>query len=150
MGIDCGHDYAPQPGPRASLDSRNFSQFYGLVASTIGETYDRLALGWLKPCGARAHAFFDQQFSGIVKALATLRPAPKGFVNGVRIAGTAPGSLAQLAFADGIADADIHRRLPLASTHLIMRIVRIHKWRAAGKRRPAVSDRHSHSIGPYR
>lgn len=65
----------------------------------------RLKIG---PC---TEAFLDQQFRCFIKALTALRLLAKTGINGIGIAAAPARCSPQVGFPDGIADADIHRRL---------------------------------------
>jgi hypothetical protein len=55
--------------------------------------------------------FFGQQEIRVLKALAALRHLAERCIDGFRVAIAQPGRAAELAFPDGIADADVHGRL---------------------------------------
>ena len=97
-------------------DFLEFLRISGDGRKCISCTCKALASGGLQSFGGGLGAFFDQQFGRLVKALAALRAAAERFVNGIGIARATARRFAQFAVTDGIADANIHRRLPVAPT----------------------------------
>lgn len=111
----CKRDYALQMQARASPDFLEFLRLLTVIRKCADCTCKALASGGLQTFGASLRAFFDQQFGRLVKALAALRAAAQCFVNGIGITRAASRRIAQFAFADRIADANVHRRLPVSS-----------------------------------
>src|SRR5688500_14282580 len=73
-------------------------------------------------------ALLDDDLFGLVKAHAALRLAPERRVDRLGIAFDVPRRMAQLAVADGIADADVHRlRVSRFAGVVLMRMACISK-----------------------
>jgi hypothetical protein len=95
-----------------------FQPFLPIIRKRLNCSCKAIASGRLKSFSPDSSALRDQHFGRIVKALAALRAAAQRLVNRIGIARATPRGFAQFAFADGIADADIHRRLPKSSTRV--------------------------------
>jgi len=75
--------------------------------------------------GHGAGAFVGHHVVGIVQALPALRLAAKRAIKRFGIAtGVAAGGLAQILFADGIADADVHGADGLSLMRMIRKVMR--------------------------
>jgi hypothetical protein len=72
--------------------------------------------------GPSAEAFLDQDFGSFIKALTALGLFAQTFVHGIDIARASAGAGAEIAFADGIADADVHPSAPKRVALFLMRM----------------------------
>ena len=77
------------------------------LAGRLRSSRSRCASGQRHYLDLGRETFLDQDFRSLVKALPALRLAAERTVNGVDITGAGKRGLAQVAFTDGIADADV-------------------------------------------
>ena len=77
------------------------------VDGALRSSRSRCASGQRHHFDLGREALFDQDFRSLVKALPALCLAAERTVNGVDITGAGERGLAQVAFTNGIADADV-------------------------------------------